>query len=253
MKVLRNTVVSLVAALALLSSAGLQAQNVARAYRFTPAAGKGPAFEQALKSHAAWRKQAGDPWDWSVYQVMTGDHVGSYMVRSGGHTWADLDTYDAGFGAKGDARFEADVAPLLASMSSWVTVGDTVHRHLPETAEGYTLISLTTYYIKPGKGDQFSAAVDAYSKAGAKSGLPGRYAWFSFVNSGSGGTRGLAVFHKNWASFQPQQPSLGKATEDAYGKEMADQIYRDLLGAISHTESLIMRYRPDLSVIHEGS
>jgi hypothetical protein len=254
MKVLRNTLVALIAALAVLSSTRVQAQNVvARTYRFTPAAGKTAAFEQALKTHAAWRKQAGDPWDWSVYQVMTGDHTGSYMVRSGGHTWADLDAYDAGFGPKGSARFQANVAPLLASMTSWVTVSDTVHRHLPESADGYAIISLTTYHIKPGKGDQFDAAVDAYAKAGAKGGTPGRYAWFNTVNSGPGGTRGLAVFHKDWASFAPRQPSLGKATEDTFGHELADQIYRDLLGSISYTESLIMQYRPDLSVIHEGS
>jgi hypothetical protein len=255
MKVFRPTLLVLVAALAVLGSTRVQAQahNVAMVYRFTPAAGKSAAFEKALGSHAAWRKQAGDPWSWEVYQVLTGEHAGSYMIRSGGHTWADLDAYDAGFGPKGTARFQADVQPLVGSWTSWVTVGDTAHQRLPQSAEGYTMVTLSFYSLKPGEDDQFDAAVDAIQKAIVKQNAPFHYAWFSPMDSGPGGVRGLAIFNENWAGFQPQRPNLGQIMNQEYGEAMAGQIRDEFTDSYSHVVSQIMRLRPDLSVMHEGS
>lgn len=255
MKVLRNTLLALVAALFVLGPTRVQAQahNVAMVYRFTPAAGKAVAFEKALGSHAAWRKQAGDPWNWSVYQVLTGNHAGSYMIRSGGHTWADLDAYDAGFGPKGTARFQENVAPLVGSWTSWVSVGDTAHERLPQTDDGYAMISLSFYSVKPGHGDQFDAAVEAVQKAVVDQKAPFHYAWFSIMDSGLGGVRGLAVFNKNWAGFEPQHPNLGQVITKEYGQAMAGQIFDEFSDSYSHVVSQIMRYRPDLSVQHEGS
>jgi len=34
---------------------------------------------------------------------------------------------------------------------------------------------------------------------------------------------------------------------------MADQIFRNFTGSISQSSSTIVRFRPDLSVLHEGS
>jgi len=255
MKVFRNTLLALVAALAVLGPTRVQAQahNVAMVYRFTPAAGKTAAFEKALASHAAWRKQAGDPWSWSVYQVITGEHAGSYMIRSGGHTWADLDAYDAGFGPKGSARFQANVEPLVGSWTSMVTVGDTAHERLPQTDDGYAMISLSFYSVKPGHGDQFEAAVEAVQKAIVDQKAPFHYAWFNVLDSGLGGVQGLAVFHKDWVGFQEQHPNLGEVMNQEYGQAMARQISDEFSGSYSHVVSQIMRARPDLSVMHEGS
>jgi len=125
------------------------------------------------------------------------------MIRSGGHTWADLDAYDADFGPKGSARFDA--------------------------------------------------AVDAVHKAIVKQNAPFHYAWFSPMDSGPGGVRGLAIFTKNWAGFEPQHPNLGQIMNQEYGQAMAGQIFDEFTGSYSHVVSQIMRYRPDLSVQHEGS
>lgn len=252
MQLLRRTALALTAGLLALLPAALGAQNVARVYLFTPMAGKSAAFEQAVRTHSAWRRQAGDPWTWEVYSVETGPHAGSYLVGSWGHTWADLDAYEAGFGPKGGARFETDVDPLLASWTSWIQVGDTANQSLPQADEDYNLITFILYYVKPDKVRAFQSAVSAISKAITKNNYPVHFAWFTPEDAGRGPVRGLAVFNKNWAGFQDKDPSLLQVVTKEYGSAMTDHILQDFTGSYYGLESMVMRSRPDLSVTHQG-
>lgn len=253
MKLLRSALLLSTMAMLALGVTPLRAQNVARIYEFSPAPGKGPAFEKALKAHAAWREKAGDPWTWHVYQVVNGEHLGEFIVRSGDHTWADLDAYEAGFGPKGSERFQADVAPLLASESSRIAVDDTAHQILPDTPDGYALISLVFYHLKADKTQAFDAIVDQVHKALVKSGWPGHYAWFYVVNGAEGPVRGLAIFHKDWASFKNPDPSLSQVLKNFYGSNVQEHMSRTWGENFWSTESMVLRYRPDMSVVHEGS
>ena len=72
-----------------LSPSLAQGQDLTMMWEFTPKAGTGASFEAALKSHTEFRKAQGDPWDWSLYQVVVGEKVGTYFALSGGHEWAD--------------------------------------------------------------------------------------------------------------------------------------------------------------------
>ena len=99
------------------------AQTIAMTYTLTPKAGSGAGFETALKRHMEWRVDNGDPWVWEIYQVATGDDLGAYVARSPGHTWADIDAYEASdFQPAAEAHFGATVGPLMASESSTISV-----------------------------------------------------------------------------------------------------------------------------------
>ena len=252
MKLLRHTSLTLLAVLLAVFPTLVHAQNIARVYVLTPMPGKAVAFEQALKTHAAWRMQAGDPWTWSVFNIITGEHAGSYLVGSWGHKWADLDAYDAGFGAKGSARFDTDVGPLLASWTSWIQVGDTANARMPETDEGFNLVTFILYDVKPDKWRAFQAAVSAVDKALAKNNYPGHWAWFTRQDGGRGPVRGLAVFNKDWAGFQEPDPNALQLVTKEYGSDMTDHILQDFTGSYYSAELEMMRWRPDLSVRHPG-
>ncbi len=197
-------------------------------------------------------ERAGDPWSWYVYSAETGEHAGSYLVRSGGHKWADLDAYDAGFGPKGSARFNADVGPLLASWTSYIQQDDTTERHLPDSANGYNMVTLITYHLKPDKWRTFEASVKAVDQVIAKHDYPVRYAWYSIANGGRGPVRGLAIFHQDWASFKEPDPNLVQTITQEYGSDLAEHILQDFSGSYYGVESEVLRFRPELSVQHSG-
>ena len=64
-------------------------------WTFRPKAGHEAQFEAAIKSHLAWRKQAGEGWTWEAYQPTVGTDLTSNLFRSGQHFWADFDGQQA--------------------------------------------------------------------------------------------------------------------------------------------------------------
>ncbi len=122
----------------------LQAQNIAQVWTVKPVAGSGAGFESALRDHIAWRKANGETWNWTTYQVVTGPNQGDYVIRSGDHTWADFDEYDAGFGPKGGLAFGAMVLPLTASASMTITATDATKLRLPDDMAEYNLFTVVT-------------------------------------------------------------------------------------------------------------
>ena len=141
-----------------------QQNNLARIYFIEAKSGVRAGLETALKQHTEWRKEQGDPWTWSVMQVVNGENLGSYVIRSGEHTWADFDAYDAGFGPKADVHFNATVASLVESASSALTSIDTTNVNWHPNNDAVNLISVTTFHLKPGKGPAFTQAVKGLAK-----------------------------------------------------------------------------------------
>jgi hypothetical protein len=250
MRTVPRFLVALAVAAAALAWNEAAAQTVARSYWFTPPPGQAAAFEQALTAHAAWRKQAGDPWSWEVYQVVNGDRLGTFVARSSGHTWADLDAYDSGFGPTGSQHFGTDVAPHLASETSAITVVDTAHMILPDKPEGYAMVEVVTFHLKADQIQAFDRAVDQVHKAILASKWPVHYAWEMPMNGGRGEDRFLAIFHPNWADFEPVEPSMEAMLAEQLGKDRAMELFRTMAGSYWETTSMVLRHRPDMSVEH---
>jgi hypothetical protein len=252
MRIVPRFLVALAAVGVALPWSQVTAQPVARSYWFTPSPGQVAAFEQALTAHAAWRKQAGDPWSWEIYQVVNGERLGTFVARSGGHAWADLDAYDSGFGPKGSQRFGADVAPHLASESSVITVLDTAHMIRPDKPEGYAMVEMVTFHLKADQVQAFDRAIDRVHKAILASKWPVHYAWEMPISGGRGEDRFLAIFHPSWADFEPTEPSMEAMLSEQLGPDQAMELFRSMAGSYWETTSMVLRYRPDMSVEQEG-
>ncbi len=67
-------------------------------------------FEEAYLRHVEWHRQQSDTWTWDMWSTVTGD-LGTYIVITDGHTWADFDA----------PPFDpvADGADAMAQFGSW--------------------------------------------------------------------------------------------------------------------------------------
>ena len=219
-----------------------QAANINRVFYLTPKADMQTQFETALKQHAQWRKDNGDPWAWEVFQVINGQNMGDYIVISGGHKWSDFDDYND-FRPKGYQHFAANVAPLVESATSAISATDTT---IVRGVEGeYPLRQIIYFKLAPGKTQQFVEAVGQYHKAFTEKDHPNRYAVIWNVNGGDFDVL-LSLPYENWAAFAgPDTPNM-EVMQAVYGEE-AGAIAEAFNTSITESRSIILMSRPDLS------
>ncbi len=161
-KVLLSLVVS-TAAVMLTGIIPAHAQDATYARRdaVTPKDGMVAQFEAALKAHVQWRNENNDPWTWGVSTVEVGEALGQFGIRSGGHSWADFDAYDAGFGPEGLVHWNATVAPLVESISSRITTANPAISNQPPAGRATAFVNIQTFQLRPGRELQFNEAVAA--------------------------------------------------------------------------------------------
>ena len=238
-------VIALISLFALLPD-GAEAQDLARIYTVSPA--EGADLEAAIREHAQWRQENGDPWTWGVYEVVNGEDLGSFVIRSGNHSWADFDAYEQGaFAEAAGANYEATMAPAVGSISSVIMAADTAHRRLPESFENIQLYAVITWHLLPDKVQDFQEAIGQVHDAIVQTDWPTHYAFASPVNGADGPQMSLVIFHENWADFEEPEKTFDQMLAEVYGEE-AGAIFEKFAASYRWEENFILRIRPDLSV-----
>ena len=112
-------------------------------------------------------------------------------------------------------------------------------------------ISVTTFHIRYGKGDDFLSAIAKVREANQKLNVPVHSSWFHLVNGGPGGTYVLTTDPANWASFEddPAVKPLRDRLREAFGEQEATSVIERLNGSVESTYSDLIQPRPDLSYI----
>jgi len=244
------TAVMMVAAMGWAVAAEKNAANIARMYHFTAKPGMQDQLYKALKTHAEFRRKAGDPWNWNMYTIVNGNDLGSYTVRSGGHKWSDLDRYEVASRTLGlSADFNRNVAPLLEQhkTSSWLSADEEKRSIWPDSVK-FTLVSVRRYSLSPGKRKQYTDAVDRVVKALKKHKYSGNFSFSSNINGGRGDSVVLAIPLTKWADFDG--PDVFKIVAKEYGDKKATKIFHDYATSFTGSESWVVRQLPELSVIH---
>ena len=226
-----------------------QQNNLARIYYLEAKSGVGAGLETALKQHAEWRKAQGDPWTWSVMQVVNGENLGSYVIRSGSHTWGDFDAYDTGFGPKADVHFNATVAPLIESASSAITSVDTTNVNWHPNNDAVNLISVTTFHLKSGKGQAFTEAVNKFHTAIVEHNYPAYHAFEWNVNGALGQAVSLILPYENWAAMAGPEEPLFVFLARVLGQEELQKLGEAFDSTYHKEESMVVLLRRDLSVL----
>jgi hypothetical protein len=214
----------------------------------TPKNGMVKQYEEGRKQKAAWHKEKKDPQALLVFENLTGEQTGSYVVGRFGQHWADFDKpaipdsvdteeYNKVIGAYVE-KLVARYYEYLPKISTQVLGGEPAK---------YT--EVVEYFVKSGKGEEFRSAIDRSYEAIVKTKWPVPYGWYVLVNGGRAETYVLVIPHANWADFEdkPGVKPFREMLTEAFGPAEADSIIKRFDSSIEAEYSHISQYRPDLS------
>ena len=205
-----------------------------------------PQFEEALRQHLAFHRTNLDPWAWHTWQVVTGDNLGHYYLRTHGHKWQDFDAH-AELRRSDWADFLANVAPHLQSMSSTIsTLEPSLSSWPPELARA-ELVSITRFELAYDGFRAFRAAIEKIHSAVSTTERKRHYAWTSAVSGSDGPVMTLLVPLAGWADLEPRQPPLATVIEQVYGADAAASLERTIGSTVRAVSSSVVAYREDLS------
>jgi hypothetical protein len=245
-------------AVVLLAAVSVSAQNqpasIASIETQTPKNGMVQQYEQGRKQKADWHKQQKDPQPLYVWEMMSGDSTGNYLVGRLDQHWADMD--------KPAIADQADTEEFNKVIGSYVgSVSDRYYEFLPKLSNPDTSSStpskyteLITFRIRRDRSAAFRAALARVSEAVKKTNWPVHYEFYELVNGGYDGTFILAEPRAHWADFEekPDVKPLRDMLKDAFGSADADALYQQLEGSIESEYSEVIQFRPDLSYMPAG-
>jgi hypothetical protein len=251
---MRTRSVGLIVLLALAMALPGMAQNagkVAEIHINRPKPGMTTQYEAGRKKHMAWHKGQKDTWSWYVWEVLTGEGTGSYVVGTFQHQWKDFD---------GREKFDkADTADAMASMGSSLA-GEQMSYYIyrddlssgPEVLTPTPLLSITHYILKPDGVNDFVEGVKKIREGAMKTSYPmaGANHVYQLANGGDAPHFVIVGDRANWAAFAPpSDKSLDAMMEEAYGKEQGAAILATARKAIRSIMTGALQYRPDLSYV----
>lgn len=223
-----------------------QPGNIASTWILWTKPGPQADFEAAIKTHAAWRKQAGEPMQWRIYAPVAGDDLERYVIRSGGHHWSDFDAAaDWELKAQAGATYEAQVGGHVAHVAHHFAEDDSAHSYLLEERD-YRYFGVNLIRFNPGAESDFFSALKTVVAA-AKAGKWPR-SWS--VSHLIGGSDDIVVVwpYTSYADMQRIEPGFAAVLAKQVGSEEEARSILDRLGAaIEHSEYTVYEYRPDLS------
>jgi len=203
-------------------------------------------YEQARTKHMAWHKSQNDTWSWAVWEILTGDHTGEFVVGSCNHDWKDFDGRDK-FQAADSANANATMGPYLAgeTMAYYVLRPDLVTPPSPGPPPPY--LTVVHFYLKPEGVSDFTESVKKVVAGMAKTNYPqNRSSWYALANGGNGPEFVLVTDRKSLSELQAPAKSLDAMMQEAYGDQGAT-ILAALRKAYYHTYSELLQFRPELS------
>jgi hypothetical protein len=214
-----------------------------------PKNGMVPQYEAGRKQKAAWHKEKNDPKPLMVWETLTGDDTGTYLVGRFDMHWADMD--------KPAISDEADTAEFQKVIGSYVdSVVDRYYDFLPKIsnppagATGPSKFSeVIIFHVRYGKGSDFRSAIGRIHDASEKTKWPLNYEWYELVNGGQTGEYVLSLPHNSWAEFEdkPDVKPFRDMLKEAFGQAEADSIVDRIDHSVEKETSEIIQFRPDLS------
>lgn len=225
--------------------------NIASIETQTPKNGMTPQYEQGRKQKADWHKQQKDPLPLYVFEVLSGDDTGSYLVGRFDQHWADMD--------KPPIPDTADTEEFNKVVGNYVqSVTARFYEYLPKLSNPDTSSTtptkfdeVVTFRVKHDKIGVFRGGLSRLADAVQKTKWPVHYEFYELASGGYDGTFVLAEPHASWSDFEekPGTKPFRDMLKEAFGQEEADSIYDRLENSIESEYTTIIQFRPDLSYI----
>jgi len=216
-----------------------------------PKNGMVPQYEAGRKQKAAWHKQQNDPLPLFVWETLSGDNTGTYIVGRLGQHWADFD--------KPPIPDEADVAEYQKVVGNYVdSVIARYYEFMPKISNppsGATMPSkfseIITFHVRYGKGSDFRSAAGRVYEAAQKTKWPPNYEWYELASGGPTGVYVLVLPRDNWAAFEdkPDVKPFRDMLKEAFGQAEADSIVDRIDRSVEKETSEIIQFHPELSYL----
>lgn len=224
--------------------------NIAALENQTPKTGMTQQYEQGRKQKADWHKQQKDPSALLVFEIISGQGTGSYLVGRGGLHWADLD-HPSVPEAADDEEYNKVVGPYVASLT------DSYYELLPKFGNPDSSPLPPTYSeiiiirVKIGKDGDFRAALGKISDAERKVNPSSHVSIFALANGGYSNTYVVSFPRPHWADFEPNpnEKSIPQVLTEVYGVDEANSTMGAIDNSIESEYSEILKFRPDLSYV----
>ncbi len=236
---------------ALSASAQTDQGRIAGVESQTPKNGATQQYEQGRKQKADWHKQQKDPSPLYVFETLTGQNTGTYLVCRFDLHWADMDKPPIP-DASDTEEYNKVVGSYVQSITDQYYEFDPKMSYQDAGANGPAKFTeFITFRIKRDKITEFRSAVERIAEGAKKSSWPNHFDFYELEFGGRAGTFVLAESHPTWADFEEKLGAkpLRRMLEDSFGAAEADAIYSRLLGAIDSEDAEILQYRPDLSYV----
>jgi quinol monooxygenase YgiN len=238
----------------LLGAVSLAAQgqpgNLAALEFQTPKNGAVKEYEAGRKQKVDWHKQQKDSQSLMVWETISGDQTGTYIVGRLGQHWADLDKPSV----PDAADLETYRKLIAANVQTLVT---RYYQYMPKVSNPASgavpakFSEIITYHVRPDRETEFRSSLARITEAIQKTKAPLNYYWYELVNGGPGDTFVLSIPHANWADFEdnPNVKPFREMLKDAFNAVEADIIIKQLDASVQSSESEIIQFRDDLSYI----
>lgn len=215
----------------------------------TPKNGMVKQYEDGRKQKVEWHKQQKDTQALYVFETLTGDRTGTYLVGRLGVHWADMDHPTVT-----DAADLDEYQKVIGSSVEKLTTA--YYEYLPKVSNPPTEMNgkyteVITFHIRYGRGDDFRSAMSRVHDARTQMKSPAHYNWYHLVSGGAGGTYVLTIERANWAAFA-DDPAVKPLRDDlraAFGEQEAMSVIERLNSSIEGTYNEVIQFRPDLSYV----
>jgi len=214
----------------------------------TPKPGMTAQWEAGRKQHSAFHAAQKDTWSILVWEIMTGERTGSYMMASPGHNWKDFDAREA-FNKLDGPDVAKNMGPYTAgnTMSYYVFRDDMSMSKPPATPA--KMRTTVAYTLIPEHLNDFIDAVKKINAGVQKTNYPVKPSrWYGLANGGEAPTFVLVTDRASSADMEPPEKKLEDALKEAYG-DSGPQLLDQLRHSCRRIVSEMSEFRPDLSYI----
>jgi hypothetical protein len=215
-----------------------------------PKSGMAKQYEDGRKQKAAWHKQQNDPQPLMVWETLSGDNTGTYIVGRLGQHWSDFD--------KPAVPDQADLEEYQNVVGNYVeSLVGRYYNFMPKISNPDSsttpskFADIITFHVRYGKGADFSKAISRVYDATVKTKWPVHYEWYALANGGDTGTWVLVLPRANWADFEekPEVKPFRDMLKEAFGQAEADSIVEAINSSVQSETSEIIEFRADLSYL----
>ncbi len=137
-------------------------------------------YENGRKQKAIWHKQHNDPLPLLVWETLTGEHTGTYIVGRLGQHWADFDKPPIPEQADIE-EYNKDIGQYVQSLVARYYEYQPKISNLPETGTPSKYSVIVEFHVRSGKGQEFRAAVARVFEAAQETKWPPKFGWYALA------------------------------------------------------------------------